>query len=241
MTQRIFLITTFLVSSLAGLAQKADSVSHRSNLIKLNFSTRMLYPVAYVLSYERVLNPHRSFSITGGYLELFRSSNFASVNTVGGKTASGFTVGADYRFYPQKENKFNAPHGLYFGPYIGYYSFSNTWFLTAPISGNSGSLESQVGIGNLGFQVGYQYILNDRWAFDMVFLGPSISNYYFSLDLKGNFSVDEENQIGNAIIGQFPILGDLIDGKTISTHGKTSSWAPGYRFTVQIGYKFGKK
>ncbi len=227
-----------IAASLSGVAQ-SDSLSYRPNLIKINFTTRLLYPVAYVATYERVIKPYQSFSITGGYLELFGTGLLSGIKAQGTGSNGGFTLGGDYRFYMKHENKFKAPHGLYWGPFVGYYSFNKSWNLSNSVSGNAATLKSELEILNIGVQLGYQVVLKDRWAFDFIFLGPSLSNYAFKMDLNGNFTPDEENEVVQGILDKFPLLGDLVDGKTISTHGRSSSWAPGYRFTIQVGYKFG--
>jgi hypothetical protein len=79
-----------------------------------------------------------------------------------------------------------SPRGVYIGPYFTNHSFKNERFLEIDNNGTSEEaiLNSKLSIFNVGFQLGYQFVLNNRWTIDLVFVGPSISHYRYKLNLN---------------------------------------------------------
>lgn len=239
-----FVLTTNTISV---EAQQVVDTTSRRNTIKLDFTSYALYRNAAVLSYERVIKSNQTWGITGGFQQLpGLIKGISSVQVTRNTKASGFKVGGEYRFYLQKENKFNAPRGVYMGPYTTLLNFSNQRFVQLDNNGiiEDGNLRTKVNIVNIGFQVGYQFLVNDRWTFDLVFVGPSISNYRATVQLEGNINIDPDNisdEISEALLDRFPLIGDLISGNTISSSGKVNTWGFGYRYQFQVGYHFGRK
>jgi hypothetical protein len=240
---RSILILTLILTSVSALGQD----SARRNTIKLDITTRWLYRQAYTLSYERVVNPKRTWAVMAGYQLLPEAKNLGpGIAADQSTTASGYKLGAEYRFYLAKENKYPAPHGVYLGPYVSFNGFANERTIHVDNAGTpeTARLNSHISVLNIGFQLGYQFVFNDRWTIDLSFLGPALSNYRASLSLGGSYTFDPDN-ISNAImqdlIDKFPGLGDLLAGNTLSTGGKADAWAFGYRYQLQVGYRFGKK
>jgi hypothetical protein len=232
--------------TLTTIAQKSADTIVRKNTIKLDLTSYWLYRNAVVFSYERILKPNLSASLTLGYQEFPHSSSFGSRIAVrADNKKTGLKVGGEYRIYLVKENKYRAPHGVYIGPYVTYHRFSNERLIEVD---NNGTLEEAVlstnlNILNIGFQLGYQFVVNDRWTFDLVFAGPSVSNYYFNTKLKGGTfnSEDIQNEILLALIDEFPLLKEVIDEREAISRGKLDVWGYGYRYQFQIGYRFGKR
>lgn len=238
---RIVIVALMLIGLVPASAQRLDSASSRNQVIKLNLTTRLLYSSAYVMSYERVFSNNQSLGITLGYIQFPGIRSGSKFNVDKELSHAGMTVGLEYRFYLQKENKYGAPHGIYIGPYANYYAFNNSRELSSDVSGTTShaTMDSNIRFTNIGFQAGYQFVLGDRWTIDMVFFGPSISNYYMDLKTTGDFSPDMESELVQEMLDRFPLLNDLIEGETISSNGKSSRWAAGYRYTIAVGYKFG--
>jgi hypothetical protein len=225
--------------------QVVDSTSRKST-IKIDLTSYMLYRNAAVLSYERVIKSNQTWGITGGVQQLPGLKGINSVQVTKNTKAAGFKLGGEYRFYLQKENKFNAPRGVYMGPYTTLLNFANQRFVQVDNNGviEEGNLKTKVSIINIGFQLGYQFLVNDRWTFDLVFVGPSVSNYRATVKLEGNINIDPDditNEINQALLDRFPLIGDLITGNTVSSSGKASAWGFGYRYQFQVGYHFGRK
>ena len=226
-------------------AQETE-LPQRRNTIKVDLTSHLFFSKAFVFSYELVMKPNQTLVVTAGYQEFQPFSNFGSnIVVTDDKSASGFKFGADYRFYLQKENKYQAPHGVYIGPYLSYLNFSNERNLEVDNNGTpeTAILNTNINILNIGVQLGYQFVIKDRWTIDMVFVGPSVSNYRVDMDLEGGtFNVEDiQNEIIDAIIDKFPAFEDLINDKAISGSGKTNNWSYGYRYQLQVGYRFGKR
>ncbi len=244
--KKISLTIAILTAAFIGKAQEqAPETSLRRNTIKLDITSHWLYRDAAVVSYERVINARRTWSVIAGYQRLPDQSFFGnSINVKRDASASGFKFGAEYRFYLAKENKFAAPRGVYLGPYASFNRFQNE----RTIEVNSGSvpetanLNSSFNIYNIGVQLGYQFVFNDRWTIDLSFLGPSLSFYQARFDLTGNINTDDvANEIVADLIKRFPALGDLMSGNSVVSNGKIDTWAYGFRYQLQVGYRFGKK
>jgi hypothetical protein len=225
-------------------AQVEPLESAKKNVIKLVVSANVFYEDAMVLGYERVIGKHQSLNVFAGrviFPNVFSRNNFINVDQQLDK--GGFTIGADYRFYLQKENRFTAPRGVYIAPFVSYYQFNREWDLysTSSAATSTANLKGEVIFLNIGGQIGYQFVVKDRFTFDFIFFGPSITNYTLNLDLQGDLTIDEENEIVDSILGRFPLLDELIADESITVNGNNSTWAAGYRFTAMIGYTFGRK
>lgn len=242
----IFLLT-FLGLALVGFTQKNDSLPDRRNTIKLNLVTSMLYSKSAAISFERVVKPNQSWGIMVGYVQfpLLGSLGDSISSTSGNKKNTGFVVGGEYRFYMKKENKFIAPHGVYWGPFTNYFFFHNQQELayTAPTGAvSTASLKTDIHVLNIGVQIGYQFLLKDRWTIDMVVFGPSLSYYGLNTDVNG--TIDESllsSKLVQALADRFPLVKDLVDNQSANVHGHSSSWSKGFRYQMNIGYHFGRK
>jgi len=158
----------------------------------------------------------------------------------------GFKAGGEYRFYLGKENKYPAPHGVYIGPYLSYHDYNNKRSLEVELDGNPElvTLQTDFRITNIGFELGYQFVIGNHWTIDLVAVGPSISNYYADLKLYGDFTFnkdDVQNEILLKLLERFPKLEEVLVDKELSSNGKLDSWAYGWRYQFLVGYHFGKK
>ena len=222
----------------------------RRNTIKLDLTSNLLFRNALNVSYERVRRPNQSYAITLGYQEFPKVTSIGNgiETTDDSKKRTGFKVGGEYRFYLMKENKFQAPHGVYIGPYASYLNFDNERDLRITAEDgtvNNAFFKSNINVLNIGVQAGYQFVFNDRWSIDLAFIGPSISRYSAKFRLDSDFDVDEEheyqNEILKALVDRFPLLDDLIKDKEVNQNGKMDTWSFGYRYQVLVGYRFGHK
>ena len=120
--KKLFLFTLVIgLSSYATLtAQSKDSLKSnegRRNVIKFNVSSFLVYKVALLVEYERVINKSQSFSVQAGFISRSPGSFLPSdsIRVLDFTKNAGFSVTGDYRFYLKKENKDGAPHGVYIG------------------------------------------------------------------------------------------------------------------------------
>ncbi len=229
-------------------AQDNDDDLSRKNTIKYHLISSALYAdESFALSWERVVKPNQSFAVMAGVLRFPLSTSLgSSIISTSGDAKNGFVIGGEYRFYLKKENKFSAPHGVFIGPYANTYRFGNDRnFTITPEDGSApsmGSLTSHISVINIGFQMGYQFVINNRWTIDMVFIGPSLSRYHLKARLDSDFDFDEdliENELLLGLLDRFPLLKELLDDEEIDLHGNNSKWAPGFRYQLNVGYRFG--
>jgi hypothetical protein len=231
-------------------SQSALDTTVRRSTVKLDITSYWLYRNAVVFSYEHIPKnkPYQSWAITGGFQQFptLLGTYADSIAVKQDNSASGFKIGGEYRFYLQKENKYKAPHGVYIGPYTSFHNYTNRRTLEINNNGTleSAELETHLNILNIGVQLGYQFVLNDRWTIDLIFVGPSVSNYTAKIRWDGNFTFDPDditNEVILALMDQFPAFDELINEGEFSTSGKESLWAYGYRYQFLIGYHFGRK
>jgi len=248
MKNRISILFFLLVTGWYSKAQEIDNTVDRKNIIKVDLTSYWLYRNAIVFSYERVIKPNQTFAITAGYQQFPSFGLIDNVNVTDETKASGLKFGGEYRFYLRKENKYRAPRGVYIGPYASFHNYSNDLNLEIDYEGilETVQFKTDLNILNLGVQLGYQFVLNNRWTIDLVFVGPSISNYIIKANLDGdgdyNFDPDDiTNEVILALIDKFPAFEELINEGEVSDSGKVNTWGYGYRYQLQVGYHFGRK
>lgn len=242
--KHVALVACVLICS---MLHAQDSLTQRRNTIRVDITSHFIYRNAFILSYERIFKSNRSFVVSGGYQQFPQVSRLGDrIGVKSDRQKNGFKFGADYRFYLRKENKFAAPRGVYIGPYFTYHLFNNNRLLEVNNAGTKEEavLDSRFTIFNLGFQLGYQFIINNRWAIDVSFIGPSLSHYKYTLDIEGNYTFNKDditNEIILDLIDRFPMLDDVLSGDEITRKGKLDTWSFGYRYQLTVGYHFGRR
>lgn len=242
----IIIILCLIAVGNSVVAQNTSSLQ-RKNTIKIDLTSRFLYRNAFIVAYERITKPNQSFVVSAGYQEFPKVTTFAqNIGVKDDLKKKGFKFGADYRFYLKKENKFDAPHGVYIGPYFTYHRFANERIIEVDNNGTieEADLDSKFSILNVGFQLGYQFVIHDRWTIDLSFVGPSISHYKYTLKIGGDYTFDKEdiqNEIILDLLDRFPFLDDAISNKEATSSGRLDTWSYGYRYQFTVGYHFGRK
>lgn len=252
----LFFILNFQMTipekSQAQMVSGDSAYKHRNN-IKLSLTPWVIYSNVLVFSYERSIAKNRTFSITAGLLKIptLKEASGSTIQDLGDVSKFGFTVGGDYRFYLNAENKYPAPHGIYIGPYLNYYHFKNQLNKSYQDSlGNTpyAGIESVVQVFNIGVQVGYQFVVSNRFTIDCTLVAPSLARYSANFKLTGAIDSDHailitEDMI-NSLKEHFPLLGNLVENKEVHVDGqyssRNSSWGGGFKYTILIGYRFGK-
>jgi hypothetical protein len=214
-----------------------------NNVVKLNLSSWILYSSGLQLAYERVLSPKRSITVFGGIISFPVPSAIANSNLSfnDNKKKSGFAIGAEYRFYLSKENKYAAPRGVYLAPFISYYHFNNVRSGHDSTNSDNLTLNTTVDFFNIGGELGYQFVVKKRFVVDCVLFGPALSSYHFDIKLDGNTSGNQNEKLQailEAMKNKYPLLKDLTNGSGISSNGVSTSWSAGFRYCVMIGYRF---
>ena len=233
-------------------AQTSDSLAKPEkefkNTIHFNITNPLIFGgKSLIFGYERQLKNNRSFSINIGQASL-SPFNFLDDTELKAKSIlseGGFHISGDFRFYLSKLNKYNAPRGVYIGPYFSHNSFNkkHSWEYTK--DGNSSlTVESDLNIkiNQIGFELGYQFVFWKRFSVDMVLIGPGVAAYNMKANVGGNLSDEDREKFIEKLIDplkdKFPGFDGLdLDGEFIKK-GSTNTTSLGYRYMVQIGYRF---
>ena len=254
-TAPVFLIlTSMLIGSIQQKAIAQDSTKKKEekaykNVIHLNITNPMIFGErSIIVGYERVVGKHQSFSVNVGSTDFpsldIISDDSLKANRITGQ--AGYHFSGDYRFYLAHENKYRPPHGVYLGPYFGFNQFEkdHSWTIKSTSGGAPFNVESKtkMTIFTLGFQMGYQFVIWDRVALDLVLLGPGVASYDLKATLGTNLSqADREKffeKLNEALTEKFPGYGWTVDSGEFERNGSTNTTSLGYRYMVQIGFRF---
>lgn len=237
--------------SFSAKAQTADTIKNNGrefkNTIHFNLTNPMIFgDRSLVFGYERVLTKNRSFSVNVGQASLpdlnIINTDELEMETI--RSEKGLHLSADYRFYLSKENKYNAPRGVYVGPFYSYNYFNkeHTWSLAT--SGYNGKVNSELDftINTIGAELGYQFILWKRLAIDLILIGPGVANYKLEATLDTNLSDEDKelffDKLNEALQEKFPGYSGVIDEGEFKTKGTTNTTNFGFRYIIQVGYRF---
>jgi hypothetical protein len=238
----------FCIAPSTGQAKEPDTtLPVKRNVISYNLTAPVLFGWDNVVfGYERVVKKNQSFSIMIGYRgfpEIIDPDSSWLIDNY--KKDGGFSASADYRFYLTKRNKSHIPDGIYIGPYVNYYTSSFTYSATVIENEdvvNYIDASADLTTAGLGFELGYQFVFWDKMTLDLVLLGPGYAWYSAKLDLKGEFSIDEESELYQKLLelslGNFDFL-KIVDQEFKATgSGRTSKLGLGYRYLIRIGWYF---
>ena len=243
MKQALFFLLLFFVTT----ANAQEKVKKEfKNTIKYNITNPFIFGKnVHILGYERVLNKKRSLSINLGSTSLpkFTGLSSDSMSVTGSNKNAGFHAAVEYRFYLGKENKYNAPRGVYLAPYYSFNSFQkeNTWAFNTSTTSGSINTDIALNIHTFGAELGYQFVLWNRLSLDFVLMGPGVAAYTLKTGFDTNLPTPDKlaliAKINNAIADKLPGYDFVIPddfGKTSST-GVTSF---NFRYLIQVGFRF---
>jgi len=230
------------------MAQRNKERAYK-NVIRYNLTGSVLFGTRYiVLGYERVLFPHQSFSVNIGRPAL------PGISIVDGDgyhvskdhTDNGYNFSMDYRFYLAGENKFQAPRGVYVGPYysFNYFTRRNNWTINTQLYDGQLRSDMSLMINVIGVELGYQFIIAKRIALDFVMIGPGLGLYDFNMTVAGDGQVDPEvkdairTRLGDALDQRFNGLEKTFSSKGFRDTDNFSNLGAGYRFIIHLGFNF---
>lgn len=228
---------------------KVNNFISKKNVVRYNLTPNLLGFSSVIFGYERVVKPNQSFSINAGYLSIGRSDKKENEDyrLTSTKSSSGFSIAVDYRFYLKKENKNPAPSGVYLAPYLLHYTLNNSIGIKS-LDDNSTNPEtivnSNININSLGLELGYQFIIKDRFTIDLILVGPSFGGYRIKLEAEGGFIPPDEEldetleALRDILFAKYPWMETLIDEGKVDIKGKKTHWGMGFRYVMQIGYRF---
>jgi len=242
----IFISIFFLSLSLS--AQDSLAHSNKRNTIRWNPTPMALIgPKSIVLGYERILFPNQSISFNIGTLvkKPFTNKYGEEIHFLDESNTGGFLVSLDYRFYFKNRNKRLAPDGVYWGPYFSYYDMwfnGTTELFKNGVHTNSIDIDARLGMINAGIQLGYQFVIKDRFTIDLVLMGPSYSYYKASIGFDAEVGLDEDSDfyknLQDYLERMSPGLSTILETHELTSSGKLGFSYYGFRYLVQFGYRF---
>ena len=203
---------------------------------------------SFVVGYERILKPHQSVSVNIGALKFkqFLNLGLADYNINTNRKSGGLSIAVDYRRYFKKRNRGFAPDGLYWGPFLTYYTYGHqigaTYKDPIDLTSSEVLVNTKLKAYHLGVQLGYQFVVAKRLTFDLILLGPSWGKYQADFDLEGKLELNQESELYQAvsdlIVERLPGLGSLLKDRSGAASGFFSTNTIGMRYLFQIGFLF---
>lgn len=168
--------------------------------VKLNL-TSLISPGFIEAQYEHSLSENISFQVGAGYgIRKMRFINALrkSANVTDGETnpyekikTPAFRLTGEVKFFTGE----NGPQGLYIAPFIRYYSYSLKSSFKGDVNDNPDTqdirnfkLDGNVNAFALGIGIGSQWIIEDKWAIDVMWFGVGYG--------AGNITVDYTSDTG---------------------------------------------
>lgn len=240
----------FLLIALVSISLKAQDTTNYElkNTIRWNLTPMVVVgSKSLVLGYERLVNPWQSFSINLGYLRMnpFTDEDGEKIQLFDESKQGGIDISADYRFYFKKRNKYSAPDGLYWGPYLAYYglwSDAKINIMDNSVVKNTANVETHFNMASGGVQLGYQFVIKKRFTVDLILMGPSLTYYNLNANLEFDIEVDADDEIYKEIYEKLkntnPALANFAKNGEFNASGRLDFLSFGFRYGVQVGYRF---
>ena len=214
--------------------------SAQKSVIKTSVSGLLLGD--YSLSYERQTFNNQSAQIRIGFFQPLLSP-FISENTM---TPSEYNFidskgsiqsSLDYRFYTG-----DLPlHGFYLGPYLRYYGIRANY--SDEINSVVFNVEGSLKTFGLGVQLGYQFLINEKFSVDIGFFGAGIDKnnvklIYTTTTPNFNYSliVDDVSEVFEDIPYFEKRLKNEVNPNNLIT--KLPFLFPGLRAGITVGVSF---
>ncbi|MBI1317245.1 hypothetical protein GC167_10395 [bacterium] len=224
-----------------------ETAVERPHIVRWNLTPFLVSgPDSWVFGYERILKPQQSVSLNVGTMSLPLPESDQATGT-GFRLVEnrGWSAFADYRFYLGNLNRFPAPRGAYLAPYMGYFRFDSDAIIDFETSSGIEQIgvEAGIDVANLGVQFGYQFQFYEHFTLDLVLFGPSLSFYSIDMQASGQLSEEiTEDEAYQAFVEKaieiFPASEEFFNTGSLSKGGLNTAWGPGFRYLVQIGYRF---
>jgi len=229
-----------------------DSIKKNfKNTIRYNLSNPALFgSKAIIFGYERILNNRQSISVNIGrcvlpkVVSLNTGSLGSSIELKKGSTESGFNGSVDYRFYLDKLNAYDAPRGVFIGPFysFNYFQRENTWTLNTETFQGDVVTNYKINMHTIGFELGYQFVFWKRLALDLILIGPGIARYALKTSLNTTLDPDDQaalfQKINDALADKIPGYSFVIDDQEYKKTGRVNTTSLGFRYMIHLGFRF---
>lgn len=218
---------------------------NRKNSLSLNITNPLLLSIQFqTVAYERVFNNNQSFTVSIGKFSIPKFGDELA-DSLGMNTdydEKGFHFGFDYRFYLKKENKYEAPRGVYIGPFYtyNYLNRENSWYLDADFEKVFTNIKFN--IHTVGVELGYQFVFWDRMSVDMIMMGPGVGFYGLKTEIGTNLDQAGQEELfqklNDLLADIIPGYDNLIEPGAFKKTGNFSTVDVGFRYVVRVGFRF---
>jgi hypothetical protein len=230
----------------------ADSIKKDfKNTIRYNITNPLLFgDGAIIFGYERIINSRQSFSVNIGRavlpgLSILNNDTITPDITLNkSSTEKGFNGSVDYRFYLTKLNTYDAPRGVYIGPFYSFNFFEreNTFTLNTATFQGDVATDFKFNMHTVGFELGYQFVFWKRLALDLILIGPGVARYAIKTNLNTTLNPDDEaalfQKINDALAEKIPGYSFVIDDQEYKKTGRVSTTGLGFRYMIHVGFRF---
>jgi hypothetical protein len=250
--QRINLIRTviliIIVISLPFIASgQSDPDKQLKNTIRVNISNPMIFGWKYnVIGYERVIKDYQTASVSLGRIGFPKLDilNTDSLGITDQYNDKGYNFSVDYRFYLRKENKNLAPRGVYIGPYYALNHFSRDvkWDLHSETFDGTVTSSTKIAANFFGAQLGYQFVLWNRMAIDLILMGPGWWAFSIKTDFDTSLPQEDASELLEKLNGmlqdKFPGSDFVITGDDFKASDFSRADKIGFRYMINLGFRF---
>ena len=243
----VLLLILCLFSPLLSGQYIIDTANTKKNTIRVNITNPMIFGDKYnVVGYERIIGKNQSFSVNFGRFAMpkFVDDKPDSVQLQRDYNDKGINFAVDYRFYLFGLNRFPAPRGIYIGPYYAYNFLerTNTWALnTADYTGDVVS-KVRFNANLVGAQLGYQFVIRNRLAIDIILMGPGVWFYNVKSTLDTALDPEQEaelyQKINEMLAQKLPGHDIVLSPSDEYRKGTVTTSSVGYRYIVHLGFRF---
>jgi len=244
-THVLFLI--FAATSISFGQQDNSGKKPLKNTFRINLTNPIIFGENYlVLGYERVILPNQSASLNVGRFSLpkFSLINTGDLEIQKDYNDRGFHISFDYRFYLKSLNKYDAPRGVYLGPFYSYNHFNreNRWIYNSETFDGELTTDLSLDIHSVGVQLGYQFVFWRRLAVDLILFGPGAGFYGAKASLNTSLSPDEEaeffQKLNELLAEKFPGYNQIITSTEFERKGSFQLTSLGFRYMIHLGFRF---
>jgi hypothetical protein len=227
--------------------QKHEQKKELKNTLLINVTNPLLISSDFfTVTYERILPNNQSFTVSAGGFSIprFVGDIGDSLALRSNENDKGFHLSLDYRFYLKKLNKYNAPRGVYIGPYYAYNHLTRgtTWGMEGNTFKGEVNSDIRLNIHTLGFELGYQFVFWNRLAVDLILFGPGFGSYNLKTALNTTLTPSQEleffEKFNEYLQEKIPGFEWVVKPGEFQKKGSFDTWTVGYRYSVKVGFRF---
>jgi len=255
MKSLLFTALMLLIFSTCNWAQQDTTKSQKStwdydykNVVKIGVIAAAFSNIS--VSYERSIKPRWTVGLNAGYKykgdtpTLFGLDSTSITMTQTG--INGFSITPETRYYLKScENQ--SPNGFYVSLYMRYVNYSTAVnFIYYPnypdkeVVNNIGANATLNEFG-IGFMLGYQLLIKERFIVDFIIIGPRRSwinmKYEFDNNVSEEFLTTLEGKL-QEVVDRFGFDHEVNIEKSGSREAKYSFNFTNVRFGISLGYAF---